>query len=189
MKIVKYLVWISIMVWGTTTLQAKMKMNMDGLKLMPYVTAKIENNNPLSNSDIENFMTMMDNVERNKEVENAMTSGGMQAANVLKPGVSYDTYVTKSIELSGQKTKLDSMAKEYGYNDAVSMMITTTKIIRSVMSIQMEEKFAKMPKEQQAMARSMMGGMMGTASPKDIATVKPYASKLMAQMEKAGEGR
>ena len=187
MKIIKHIIWICCMALVTTTLQANM--NMKALKLQPYITAKIENNDPLTKSDIEKYMTMMDNISRNKEIEDEMQSGSIKAANVLKPGVSYDTYIAKSIELSGQKAKLDSIAKEYGYRNAYIMMITSTKIMRSVMSIQMEQEFAQMPKEQQAMARSMTGGMMGTASPEDIAVVKPYAAKLIAKMEKAGKIR
>lgn len=189
MKMIKYMVWMGLMVWGSTGLQANMNMQIDSMKSLPFITAPIEKSDPLSKSDIEKYMAMVDKSQRHKEIEAAMKVGDNKAVSVLKPGVSYDTYIAKSIELSGQKAKLDSFAKEKGYADGVDLFITITRITRAMMSIKMEEKFAQMPKEQQAMARSMMSGMMGKSSAEDKAAVKPYASKLMVMMEKAGNTR
>ena len=189
MKMIKYIVWMGLMIWGSTGLQANMNMKIDSMKSLPFLTAPIEKSDPLTKSDIEKYMAMVDKLEHDKEIEGAMDLGDKKAVNVLKPGVSYDTYIAKSIELSGQKEKLDSFAKEIGYEDSFDLFITTTRITRAVMSIKMEKKFVQMPKEQQAMARSMMGGMMGESSDEDMAVVKPYSAKLMAMMEKAGEGR
>lgn len=150
-----------------------------GMALLPFLTAHIENNEKLTSKDVELFLDAVKKKDSHYEkYSDGIEKGYEKAAQVLKPGVSFDTFVTKSIELSGIKNELNKEAELIGYDDALDLTLKSTRITRAMMAVEMEKEIAKAPKGQQAMMRSMMSGMMGKSNPADIETLKPYADQL-----------
>lgn len=162
---------------------ANMNMSMadmqKGMALLPFLTAHIESDERLSSKDVELFLDTIKKKDNHYgKYSDGIEKGYEKAAQVLKSGVSFDTFATKSIELSGIKNTLDKEAELIGYNDALDLTLKSTRIIRAMMAIEIEKEIAKAPKGQQAMMRSMMSGMTGKTNPVDIETVQPYADQL-----------
>ena len=156
-----------------------------GMALLPFLTAPIENNDKLTSKDVELFLSTIQKKDSHyADYSDNMEKGYEKAATVLKKGVSFDTFVKKAIELSGVQSELDKDARELGYESAADLTLKTTRIVRAMMSIEMEKQIAQAPKEQQEMMRNMMSGMMGTAKAEDIEVVKPFAAQLNAIMKK-----
>ena len=158
----------------------------DKLKVLAAEHAQLtQSNEKLTAKDVELFL---DSIQKKNEhyadYSEKMEQGYEKAAQVLKQGVSFDTFVKKAIELSGVKDALDKDAREIGYENALDLTLKTTRIVRAMMAIEMEKQIAAAPKEQQEMMRNMMSGMMGTAKPDDVAVVKPFAEQLSKLMKK-----
>jgi len=158
----------------------------DKLKVLAAEHAQLtQSNEKLTAKDVELFL---DSIQKKNEhyadYSEKMEQGYEKAAQVLKQGVSFDTFVKKAIELSGVKDALDKDAREIGYENALDLTLKTTRIVRAMMAIEMEKQIAAAPKEQQEMMRNMMSGMMGTAKPEDVAVVKPFAEQLSKLMKK-----
>jgi len=166
-------------------MNAQMAEMQKGMALLPFLTAPIESNEKLTAKDVELFL---DSIQKKNEhyadYSEKMEQGYEKAAQVLKQGVSFDTFVKKAIELSGVKDALDKDAREIGYENALDLTLKTTRIVRAMMAIEMEKQIAAAPKEQQEMMRNMMSGMMGTAKPEEVAVVKPFAAQLTKLMKK-----
>lgn len=154
-----------------------------GMAILPFLTAHIENNEKLTSKDVELFLDAVKKKDSHYgKYSDGIEKGYEKAAQVLKPGVSFDTFATKSIELSGIKNELDKEAKLVGYADALDLTLKSTRIMRAMMAVEMEKEIAKAPKGQQAMMRSMLSGMTGKSNPEDIETLKPYADQLKQMM-------
>ena len=166
-------------------MNAQMAEMQKGMALLPFLTAPIESNEKLTPKDVELFL---DSIQKKNghyaDYSEKMEQGYEKAAQVLKQGVSFDTFVKKAIELSGVKDALDKDAREIGYENALDLTLKTTRIVRAMMAIEMEKQIAAAPKEQQEMMRNMMSGMMGTAKPEEVAVVKPFAAQLTKLMKK-----
>ncbi|BAF72279.1 hypothetical protein [Sulfurovum sp. NBC37-1] len=166
-------------------MNAQMAQMQKGMALLPFLTAPIESNEKLTSKDVELFLSTIQKKDMHyADYSEKMEKGYEEAAAVLKKGVSFDTFVKKAIELSGVQGVLDKDAKEIGYEDALDLTLKTTRIVRAMMAIEMEKQIAKAPKEQQAMMRNMMSGMMGVPKPEDLEVVKPYADQLKQIMKK-----
>ena len=168
---------------GMPDMNAAMADMQKGMALLPYITAPIENNDKLTSKDVELFLEVVKKGDSSYgKYMDGIEKGNEKAAQVLKPGVSFDTFIKKSIELSGLKNELDKEAESIGYDDALDLTLKSTRIIRAMVAVMMEKEIAKAPKEQQAMMRNMMSGMTGKSKPEDIETVKPYADQLKQMM-------
>ena len=176
---------------GTTGLYAKMDAQTEmaeSMALLPFLSATIEQDRVLNKKDIERYRSFLSNKKaQREEMKDAFLLGAKKASKVLNPGITYNTYVAKSIELSGKKKMLDDNAKSNGYVDAVDQILISTRITRAVIRIEMEKKYVQMPKEQRAMAEQMMTSMLGVSSAEDIEVVKPYALEIFEHMKAAGE--
>ncbi len=150
-----------------------------GMALLPFLTAHIESDEKLTSKDVELFLNTIKKKDSHYgKYSDGIEKGYEKAAQVLKSGVSFNTFATRSIELSGIKNELDKEAKLVGYDDALDLTLKSTRIIKAMMTIELERQIAKAPKEQHAMIRSMMSGMTGETNPADIETVQPYADQL-----------
>jgi len=168
---------------GMPDMNAAMADMQKGMALLPYITAPIENDDKLTSKDVELFLEVVKKGDSSYgKYMDGIEKGNEKAAQVLKPGVSFDTFIKKSIELSGLKNELDKEAESIGYDDALDLTLKSTRIIRAMVAVMMEKEIAKAPKEQQAMMRNMMSGMTGKSKPEDIETVKPYADQLKQMM-------
>lgn len=178
-------------IWGTTGVYGKMdsKAQMEeSMALLPFLSATIEQDRALNDKDIERYKHFLANKKAQRiEMKDAFLVGSKKAAKVLKPGVTFNTFVAKSIVLSGKKKMIDDYAKENAYEDGTDQIVTSTRITRAVVSIEMEKKYAAMPKEQREMAKQMMASMLGVASAEDLKVVKPYALEIFEKMKSAGE--
>jgi len=171
--------------------QGMPNMNMDmaemqkGMAILPFLTAPIESSDKLTAKDVELFLDAVKKKDKAYgKYSEGMDKGYEKAAQVLKKGVSFDTFVKKAIELSGMQNELDKEAQSIGYDDALDLTLKSTRIVRAMMAAEMEKEIAKAPKEQQEMMRNMMSGMMGTAKPEDVEVVKPYVDQLKQMRNK-----
>ena len=166
-------------------MNAQMDEMQKGMALLPFLTAPIESNEKLTSKDVELFLDSIKKKDSHyADYSDKMEQGYEKAAQVLKKGVSFDTFVKKAIELSGVQDALDKDAREIGYENALDLTLKTTRIVRAMMAVEMEKQIAQAPKEQQEMMRNMMSGMMGSAKAEDIEVVKPYADQIKKIMKK-----
>jgi hypothetical protein len=147
--------------------------------LMPFITASIDINRKLSSKDVKLYIhTRKKNNAAYRQQSKIIESQYEKAARRLKKGVSFNTFTLKAIELSGKKTSLDKNAKLMGYEDALDLSITSSRIKRALISIEMDRHANIIPSVQRAMMKSMISGLMGNVSNADIRAVKPYAKEL-----------
>ena len=162
-------------------IQAQMQ---ESMKILPFLTAPIEDKTPLGKADIDKFIEAIKvHKQERDESSKKLEEGFKKAANVLKPGVSYDTFIAKAIELSGKKSEMDAMAKKAGYGSALEEMIVSARITRAMAKIQMDKQLADIPESQRAMMQNMMKSSLGMVPPADVAAVTPYADQLMELIE------
>ncbi len=170
---------------GMQNMNVDMAEMQKGMALLPFLTAPIESNDKLTSKDVE---LLLDAIKKKDKAygkySEGMQKGYEKAAQVLKKGVSFDTFVKKAIELSGIESELNKEAESIGYDDALDMTLKSTRIVRAMMALEMEKEIAKAPKEQQVMMRNMMSGMMGAGKPADMEVVKPYLEQFKQLQEK-----
>ena len=147
--------------------------------LMPFITAPIEINRKLSSKDVKLYRhTREKNHAAYTQHKKIIESQYEKAAKRLKPGVSFNTFIEKAITLSSKKDSLDKNAKLMGYRDALDLSITSSRIKRALISIEMDKHVTVIPSAQRGMVRSMLSKIIGNVNKADIRAVKPYAKEL-----------
>ena len=147
--------------------------------LMPFITAPIEIDRKLSSKDVKLYRhTREKNHAAYTQHKKIIESQYEKAAKHLKKGVSFNTFIEKAIALSGKKDSLDKNAKLMGYRDALDLSITSSRIKRALISIEMDKHVTVIPSAQRGMVRSMLSKIIGNVSKADIRAVKPYVKEL-----------
>jgi len=147
--------------------------------LMPFITAHIGIDRKLSSRDIKIYIhTRKKNHAAYSQQLKIIERQYEKAAKRLNPGVSFNTFTEKAISLSGKKVALDKNAKLMGYRDALDLSITSSRIKRALISIEMDKHVTIIPSAQREMVRSMLSKIIGNVNKADIRAVKPYAKEL-----------
>jgi hypothetical protein len=166
------------------TVQGMPNMNVDmaemqkRMAILPFLTAPIESNDKLTSNDVELFLEAVKKKDKAYgKYSEGMDRGYEKAAQVLKEGVSFDTFAKKAIELSGMQSELDKEAQKIGYDNALDLTLKSTRIVRVLMVLEVEKNIAKASKVEQMIMRNMLSGMMGAPKKEDIEVVKPYVDQ------------
>jgi len=151
-----------------------------------FLTAPIEDTSPLRQEEIERFIQRLKkHSQDHKYMTQKLQETFPKAAKTLPKDASYDTFVHKTIALSGIKDALEARAKKMGYDNAQEAMVRTTRILRAFHKVEADRQIAKRPAQQQQIIKMLMAKRAPAANPADVEAVKPY----LDQYKKALKGQ